>query len=140
MFCLFIAQNKSFSKVYHFNKQLKNYSQGQKSRTNFLFWVVYFNYTKNNGEKDKITFFCKILLSAVSHKTRKAFRKLFILSDFVEFFSLFILIKKTYWISSRNDEFIVKIWNTIVNISVQINDKILIFFSKDAPWKALQKL
>jgi hypothetical protein len=50
------------------------------------------------------------------------------------------LIKKTYWISSRNDEFIVKIWNTIVNISVQINDKILIFFSKDAPWKALQKL
>ena len=27
-----------------------------------------------------------------------------------------------------------------VNISVQTNDKILIFFSEDPPWKALQKL
>jgi hypothetical protein len=42
----------------------------------------------------------------------KVFRKLFVLSDFAELFSLIILVKKTFWISLRNDGVIVKILNT----------------------------
>jgi hypothetical protein len=71
------------------------------------------------------------------------FRKFFILSDFVELFSLIILEKKTFWNSLRNDGIIVKILNIVkyrvfqiicfANISAQSNDKGLAFLSKDAP-------
>ena len=44
----------------------------------------------------KIIFCCKIFVMAVSHETRKAFRKLFILLNFVERFSLIIFMKKHF--------------------------------------------
>jgi hypothetical protein len=53
-------------------------------------------FEKDNRKNYKIIFFCKIFLSVVSHKTRKAFRKLSILSDFVELFPLIVLTKKHF--------------------------------------------
>jgi len=50
-------------------------------------------YEKNNKKKTKLCFCYKILPSVVSHKKRKAFGKLFILSEFIELFPLIILVK-----------------------------------------------
>jgi hypothetical protein len=77
-------------------------------------------------------------------KKHKVLRKLFILSGFVELFFADSFDEKTFWISMRNDGFIVKILNTtkyrlskyvcnIVcyeNISPQVDSKILDFYFK----------
>ncbi len=52
-------------------------------------------------------------------------------------------IEPTFWEKRETSFFEISDFRNIVyfmNISAQTNDKILIFFSEDPPWKALQKL
>jgi hypothetical protein len=82
-----------------------------------IHWEKQTSLIKNNGRKKRQNhiFFCKILLSTVSHKTHKTFRKLLIVSEFFRAFPADHFNKKKHFEFHREmrDWFMVKILNTI---------------------------
>ena len=131
-----IVEIKYYIYIYVQNEKPLNMKYTEKNKLQY--------FEKNNRKNYKIILFCKVLPSIVSHKTRKAFRKCFISSDFVELFPLIILIKKNIlnfiekWrIYSQNIKY--TIYRTMF-ATQSILQIALVLFPKDAAWKALQKL
>lgn len=91
-----------------------NYSVGHKSRPTYLFWVAFHN---------TIGVFSRI--SIAYHKKLKVFSKLFILTDFVERFSLIILVQRHFQCPEEMPNFHskYKIWYTsnVCNIVCFVN-------------------